>query len=76
MKSKNQIIVRCKAADFNPRLTARAKLSHSRAQNIYACEHTLSCFITIKCQIDEEKWPFAFNSIKHLKNIATKVVST
>ena len=36
-------------AHFNPRLTARAKMSLSRAQNIFnALEHKLCCFIIIK----------------------------
>ena len=35
-------------ARFNPLLAARAKMSLSRAQNIYAREHKLYCIINVE----------------------------
>ena len=38
-------------AHFNPRLGAQAKMSLSRAQNSYAQEHKLYCYIIVDFQL-------------------------
>ena len=50
-------------AHFNPRLTVRAKMSLGRAQNIYAREHKLYCFI-ISIGIVNWKFHLLYNQMK------------
>ena len=60
-------------AHFNPRLTARAKMSLSRAQNIFMPASRLYCFI-IRVQICTEQGPNATNVTKKKHWIMVKDV--